>query len=146
VLLAGFTLALAGIVVGSELLVRSSQPLIAALGLSETTFGMTILALVVSVEEVARELPAALKGRPDITFGNVLGSVLAFFLFNAGAIALVRPLPVSEAVLQFYLPVSVGTVVLISAVMWGRTVPRWAGAVLILLYLIFVAGGYVPLV
>jgi hypothetical protein len=25
-------------------------------------------------------------------------------------------------------------------------VPRWAGAVLVLLYLLFVAGGYVPLV
>jgi cation:H+ antiporter len=142
-LLAGFVLALAGIVIGSELLVRASAPLIAALGLSETTFGMTILALVVSIEEVARELPAALKGRPDITFGNVLGSVLAFFLFNAGVIALVRPVPVPDAVLQFYLPVSVATIALISAVMWHRAVPRWAGAVLVLLYLVFAAGGYV---
>jgi len=146
VLLTGFVLALVGIVVGSELLVRSSKPLIAALGLSETTFGMTVLALVVSVEEVARELPAALKGRPDITFGNVLGSVLAFFLFNAGVIALARPVPVSDTVLQFYLPVSVGTVVFISAAMLGRAVPRWAGAILVLAYLLFAAGGYVSFI
>jgi len=95
---------------------------------------------------VARELPAALKGRPDITFGNVLGSVLAFFLFNAGIIALVRPVPVSDTVLQFFLPVGLATVVFISSVMLRRTVPRWAGAVLVLLYLLFVAGGYVPLI
>jgi hypothetical protein len=30
--------------------------------------------------------------------------------------------------------------------MFSRRVPRWAGAVLVLLYLLFVAGGYVPLV
>lgn len=146
VLLGGLLVALVGIVVGSELLVRASKPLIAALGLSDTTFGMTILALVVSIEEVARELPAALKGRPDITFGNVLGSVLAFFLFNAGIIALVRPVPVSDTVLQFFLPMGLVTIVFIAAVMFSRRVPRWAGAVLVLLYLLFVAGGYVPLV
>jgi len=95
---------------------------------------------------VARELPAALKGRPDITFGNVLGSVLAFFLFNAGIIALVRPVPVSDTVLQFFLPMGLVTIVFIAAVMFSRRVPRWAGAVLVLLYLLFVAGGYVPLV
>jgi hypothetical protein len=42
--------------------------------------------------------------------------------------------------------VGFATVVFISAVMLRRTVPRWAGAVLVLFYLLFVAGGYVPLV
>lgn len=146
VMLGWFVFSLVAIVAGSELLVTASETLIPALGLSDTTFGMTILALLVSIEEVARELPAALKGRPDITFGNVLGSVLAFFLFNAGIIALVRPVPVSDTVLQFFLPVGLATVVFISAVMLSRSVPRWAGAMLVLLYLLFVAGGYVPLV
>jgi cation:H+ antiporter len=80
---------LVGIVIGSELLVRSSKHIIAMLGLSETVFGMTILAFLVSIEELARTLPAALKGRPEISFGNVVGSVLAMFLFNGGIIALV---------------------------------------------------------
>ncbi|MFB6099461.1 MAG: sodium:calcium antiporter, partial [Salinibacter sp.] len=81
-----FIASLVGIVAGSELLLRGARPIIATLGWTETFFGMTLLALLVSVEEVARELPAALKGRPDISFGNVLGSALAFFGFNAGVI------------------------------------------------------------
>ena len=135
-----FVASLAGIVGGSELLVRGARPLIAALGWTETTFGMTLLALLVSVEEVARELPAALKGRPDISYGNVLGSALAFFGFNAGVIALVRPVPVDPVTQHFYLPVCAGTVLLIALLMWRRRVPRWGGGLLLLAYGVFVFG------
>jgi Ca2+/Na+ antiporter len=55
--------------------------------------------------------------RPDISFGNVLGSILAFFLCNAGVIALVRPVPVDRAVLTFYLPVAVITTAVVSGLM-----------------------------
>lgn len=133
---------LAAIVVGSEMLVRGSETLIARSGLSDTLYGMTILALVVSFEELARELPAAWKGRPEIGFGNVLGSILAFFLFNAGIIALVRPVPVGGPVLSFYLPVCVGTTLVLVGFMLTRRVTRWAGAMLVLLYGAFFLGGY----
>lgn len=136
-------LSLAGIIAGSEMLVAGSESIIAAFGLSETVFGMTILALLVSIEELARELPAALKGRPEISYGNVSGSILAFFLFNAGIIALVQPVAVSDQVLEFYLPVCLITTVVMSFFMLRKKVPRWAGAVLIALYLVFFAGGYV---
>jgi len=53
---------------------------------------------------------------------------------------------VSDTVLQFFLPMGLVTIVFIAAVMFSRRVPRWAGAVLVLLYLLFVVGGYVPLV
>lgn len=137
-----FVASLGGIVLGSELLVRGARPVIAALGWTETAFGMTILALVVSVEEVARELPAALKGRPDVSFGNVLGSALAFFGFNAGVIALVRPVPVAPVTQYFYLPVCGGAVLLIALLMGRRRVSRWGGALLLLIYAVFAAGPF----
>lgn len=133
---------LLAVVVGSEMLVRGSETLISRWGWSDTLFGMTALALVVSFEELARELPAAWKGRPEIGFGNVLGSILAFFLFNAGIIALIRPVPVGEEVLTFYLPVCLGTTVVLSLFMITRRVSRWAGAVLVGLYALFFVGGY----
>lgn len=135
-------LSLAAIVVGSEMLVTGSRTIIDRLGLSETFFGMTILALLVSIEEIARELPAALKGRPEITYGNVVGSILAFFCFNAGIIALVQPIKVEPQVVQFYLPICGVTVLATTATMLTRKVPRWVGALLVLLYLTFVIGGY----
>jgi cation:H+ antiporter len=137
-----FILSLVAIVVGSELLVSGAQTLLKRFEISDLPFGMTILAFLVSIEELERELPAARQGRPEISFGNVLGSILAFFLCNAGIIALVRPVPVDRAVLTFYLPLAFITTALVSGVMLTKRVPRWAGSALILLYGVFVVGAW----
>lgn len=135
-------LSLVMIVAGSELLVHGARGMISRLGLSETLIGMTLIALAISIEELVRELPAALRGHPEISFGNVAGSVLTFFLLNAGIIALIGPLPVDAATVAFYLPVAGGTVVLISTLLLFRHVPRWAGALLLAVYIGFAFGGY----
>lgn len=127
-------LSLLMIVVGSELLVHGAKDLIDRFGLSQTLIGMTVIALAISIEELVRELPAALRGHPEITFGNVAGSVLTFLLFNAGIIALVRPPPVERETTSFYPPVAAATVVLISLFLLFRQIPRWAGALLVALY------------
>lgn len=134
-------LALAGLAIGSELLVRGAQDLIAAAGLSETVIGMSVIALAVSIEEVGRELPAAWRGHPEIALGNVVGSVFAFFLFNAGVIALIRPLPIDDLSRSFYLPAAIATVVLLCGLLSLNRLTRAGGAILILVYAAFVAGG-----
>ncbi len=138
-----FLLSLAAIIGGSELLVSGAQNMITRFGLSETAFGMTVLALLVSIEEVARELPAAMSGRPEISYGNVNGSILAFFLFNAGIIALAHPVNVERRTLWFYLPMALGAIALVSLFLMTKRISRWAGAVLVLVYVAFAAGGYV---
>jgi cation:H+ antiporter len=137
-----FILSLVAIIAGSKMLVSGAQTLLTRFAIADLPFGMTILAFLVSIEELARELPAARQGRPDISFGNVLGSILAFFLCNAGIIALVRPVPVDRAVLTFYLPLAFLTTVMVSGVMLTKRVPRWAGGVLILFYAVFVVGAW----
>ncbi len=134
---------LAGIIAGSEILVSASETIIARIGLSDTVFGMTILAFLISIEELARELPAALKGRTEISFGNVVGSILAFFLFNAGIIALIHPVVVEKQILVFYLPLTLLTIVVLSFFMILRKVTRLAGVLLIMLYAVFFAGAFV---
>lgn len=135
-------LSLAAIIGGSELLVTGATTLLERFGISDVPFGMTVLAFLVSIEELERELPAARKGRPDISFGNVVGSILAFFLCNAGIIALVQPVPVEGVVLKFYLPLALLTTAVILGFMFTKKVPRWAGGLFITLYLVFVIGGW----
>lgn len=134
---------LAAIIGGSEMIVSGSRVILDEFQLSDTVYGMTILAFLVSIEEIARELPAAMKGKPDVSIGNVIGSMLAFFLFNAGVIALVSPVDVSREAVQFFLPVSIGTILFILALLWFiNKIPRWAGAVLVVVYILFVLFGY----
>jgi cation:H+ antiporter len=137
-----FVLSLAAIAVGSEMLLTGAQTLLTRFQIANLPFGMTVLAFLVSIEELERELPAARQGRPDISFGNVLGSILAFFLCNAGIIALVRPVPVDRAVLTFYLPVAFITVIVLTGFMLTKRMPRWAGGILILFYVLFVGGAW----
>lgn len=133
---------LIAIIAGSAMLVQSSEIIIGKLGLSDTVLGMTILALLVSIEELGKELPAALKGRPEISFGNVVGSILAFFLFNAGIISLVQPVPVSNQIMKFYFPFFLFTLVVLLLFMANRKIPRWGGIILIVLYITFFTVGY----
>ncbi|MEM5804830.1 MAG: sodium:calcium antiporter [Candidatus Aenigmatarchaeota archaeon] len=134
--------AIVGIVMGSELLVEGAKPLIGILGITDTLFGMTILAFLISIEELAKQLPAALKGRYDISYGNMNGSVLHFVLLNAGVIALVNPISIAPSVLYFYFPVALLTVVFVSVVMATKQVPRYAGLLLVLLYFLFILRGF----
>lgn len=131
------------IVGGSEMLVKGSEIILDKLGLSDTLYGMTILALLISIEEIARELPAALKGQPDITLGNVVGSVLAFFLFNAGIIALIHPVKIEQEVIGFFMPICFISLlfILISLLFFGK-ISRGAGLILICLYLVFILYRY----
>lgn len=133
---------LVAIIAGSEMVVHSSKTLLAEVGISETVFGMTILALLVSIEELARELPAAMKGRSDISYGNVAGSVLAFFLFNAGVIALINPIPVSSEVIYFHIPFCILTVLFVSYCVIRKSISRPQGVILLVLYTLFFAGSY----
>lgn len=138
-----FLISLLAIIGGSEMVINGSKGLLETLHFSETFYGMTILAFLVSIEEIARELPPALKGKPDISLGNVIGSFIAFFLFNAGIIGIVAPLDLSASILQFFLPVAILSIAFITILLLiAKQIPRWGGLVLVLFYLVFIAGGY----
>lgn len=71
------------------------------------------------------------------------GSVFAFFLLNAGVIALVRPVAVDDETRRFYLPLALAAVLIVSALVRFGTVSRLAGVVVVALYVGFFIGGYV---
>lgn len=131
-----------GIVIGSEMLVEGAKPLIELLGITDTLFGMTIVAFLISVEELAKQIPAALKGRAEISYGNMSGSIFHFLLLNAGIIALINPIIISREILVFYFPIVFIAMTLISGLMLKKNIPRLSGILLILLYLIFILKGY----
>lgn len=90
--------------------------------------------------EATGEVAEALEEAEDLTKWKSVGLlVLSLAAIVAGSEMIVLGSPVR----RFYLPVCFATVAVISVFMAGKRMSRTAGALLILLYAIFVVGGYV---
>jgi cation:H+ antiporter len=108
-------------------------------GISQSLLGNTAVAAAVEVEEVSRVAVPARHGRGDVALGNVFGTIAHFAAFNAGIIALVRPIHLDSASLHLHLPAAAASVLILAGLTsWRRGLRRLDGALLIALY-----GGYV---
>lgn len=65
---------LVGIVVGSELVVDSASYLAGAIGMSERTIALTVIAFGTSLPELVTTIVAARKNEQDLVVGNIIGS------------------------------------------------------------------------
>jgi len=131
---------LAGLVVGAEVLVLGTRGIVESLGISETVFGLLVVAAAVSFEEVVLEMVPAHRGQPEISVGNALGTLLFLLTGSLGVIALVKPLAVPEAVTSFHAPALVIAVLLLLALLVRGRLGRLEGAVLIAVYGAYVIG------
>jgi cation:H+ antiporter len=139
-LLAGLGL----LTLGGELLGEGIRKVVARFGVSEALFGNTAVAASVEAEEVARVTTPARRGRGDVALGNIFGTIVHFVGFNAGVIALVRPLELGDASRYLHLPVAVAAPVVLSAVVLaGGRLGRLEGAGLLGLYVCYVSGAVV---
>lgn len=110
------------------------------LGVPQTLLGNTALAATVEAEELARFAVPARRGRPEIGLGSIAGTVVHFAAFNAGIIAIVKPLTLGSDTTHFYLPVAAASPAILAAVLVLRKqLGRLEGAALTGLYVAYVA-------
>lgn len=131
--------ALVGLAVGAEMVVWSTRRILALFDLPTTVFGMIVVAFAISVEELARTLVPALKGRAEISLGNVVGSAAYFFTFNAGLIALTAPVVVPPATQLAHYPFAFAAAALVGLIAIKQGMGRAVGALLLGIYGSFVA-------
>ena len=67
-------LGLAGIIIGSDLVVNSASSLATTMGISERVIALTVIALGTSLPELVTTVVAAKKGETELVLGNILGS------------------------------------------------------------------------
>jgi len=89
---------LAGLAIGGELLVRGAVGIAHKLGVSTLFTGLVIVGFATSMPEMVASVEAALRGSPQIAWGNIYGSNLANTLLILGATALVMNPPQAIAV------------------------------------------------
>jgi cation:H+ antiporter len=84
------------------------------------------------------------RGKPELALGNSGGTIVHFIAFNAGAIALVKPLSLNSETLALHLPVSVAaTLTFCGLLALRRGLGRVEGAVLVALYAAYVSAAVI---
>lgn len=118
-------------------LVQGIIDLAAVVGVGTEFVAITAVGIGTSLPEVAVSLSAVRRSEPEIAVGNVLGSNVFNALAVMGVPSLLLPLTVPTDVRTFALPVMVIASVLYFFITQDREITRWEGAVLLLLYAVF---------
>jgi cation:H+ antiporter len=97
-----------------------------------------VVAIGTSLPELATSVVAAVRGESDIALGNVVGSNLFNLLGILGVTGLVQPVPLPPgAGLDLLVMIATAWLVLPLA-RSGLHLHRWEGAVLVVLYVVYV--------
>jgi cation:H+ antiporter len=126
--------------VGGEILGEGIRNVVSRFGVSQTLLGNTVIAASVEAEELGRVAVPAKRGRGDVAIGNIVGTVAHFIAFNAGVIALVKPLQLDAVTRHLHLPVATLSVPLVCLLLiFRKRVSRWEGALLLVAYAAYIA-------
>lgn len=134
-------LGLAGLVFGGDKFVDGASGIASALGVSDAIIGLTIVSAGTSLPELATSVAAALKGKPGIAIGNVIGSNIFNIFMVLGASATIRPIAFGSIGLVdlFVLTAACILLWLFGWFFKERTFTRIEGALLISGYVAYVA-------
>jgi len=122
----------------ASVVVGSVVDLAAAFGVGTEVVAVTVLAFGTVLPEIAVSTAAARRGDAAIAVGTVLGSNIANTFGVLGVASLVGPLSVPPTIRTFGVPAMVLATVLYLFVTQDRTITRWEGATLLVLYVGFV--------
>ncbi len=134
-------LGLVGLILGGKWIVDGAVHMALRLGLSQSLVGVTVVAIGTSLPELATSAVAAARKNVEIAVGNVVGSNIFNVFFVLGISSVIKPMPFS---LRNNMDIGVGVLaglLLFICMFTGqrRSLDRWEGAVLVGLYLCYMA-------
>jgi len=138
--LPGLLMAVGGIVLtvlGARLLVEGAIEVARASGMPETLIGLTIVAVGTSLPELVTSAMAALRGRSDLAFGNVVGSNIYNAIGILGITAVVRPIEAPPELARFDVWIMLAAAALVLA-QRNLRLGRREGLVLVVCYALYV--------
>jgi len=129
-----------GLFFGGKWIVEGATIISSDLGVSQSTVGLTLVAMATSLPELVTSVVAALKKNTDIAIGNVLGSNIFNIFLVLGASAVIHPIDFDSS-----LNVEIGILIIASLFLMivirvgstKRTITRLEGVLLTVGYFIF---------
>lgn len=132
---------LAALIFGGDRFVAGASAIASAMGVSDAVIGLTIVACGTSLPELATSITAAVKGKPGIAIGNVIGSNIFNIFFVLGTSATIIPLQFGS-IGNIDLLTLLGASILFLLFGWlikTRTITRGEGIVMVAVYVAYVA-------
>ena len=131
---------LAGIIIGSDLVVDNATNIAASLGVSQRVIALTVVALGTSLPELVTTIVSSKKGEQDLLLGNIIGSnifnicvVLGIPVAIFGSIT-----PGSFQTIDLYMLILTAVVLFLFAET-KRTITRLEGACMLLTFIAYYA-------
>ena len=138
-----FAAGVAMVVVGSNWIVEHGTVMAKAMGMSDLLIGVTFYAFGTSLPELAIALGAVFRRQADVTLGEIYASNIFTGLFVAGALCLIRPLPVDPMIVGRDLPMLIVAGVLLQMfVTTGGKFVRSEAVAMIAIFVLFLAAQF----
>lgn len=126
------------IAVGSDWVVDGACTVAAAIGISQTLIGLTVVAFGTSLPELVTSIVAAKKGEVDMALGNVIGSNIFNILMVLGIAAAISPVTfLTENIID------IAVLIVFSVLGWimawtKKELNRKEGIIMLFLYAVYV--------
>ena len=125
---------------GADFFVEGASAVAKKLHVPALVIGMTIVAMGTSLPELSVSVTASIAGSNQLAIGNVVGSNIFNLMVVLGSCALFSALEVSDDTIKKDLPFSIiCTVALMVMGIIGNSVGHFDGAILLVLFIIFLA-------
>ncbi|MGY8702159.1 MAG: calcium/sodium antiporter [Candidatus Poseidoniales archaeon] len=141
-LLLAFAIAL--LITSADFFIEGAKGLARRAGIAEIVIGLTIVSIGTSLPEILVTSTAAYGGASDpalidLAIGNIFGSVLVQITLILGIVVMVRPLEIRPDWIKRDGMLMLGAILLLSLLLiWGRSLSRWEGALLVGLYCYYI--------
>ena len=123
------------LVFGGQLLVSGAMDMARIFGVSETAIGLTVVAIGTSLPELAASIAAAVRGKPGLAIGNVVGSNIYNILLIGGATMTIAPFAIPADLLTYELALlALSAVAFLALVARAKQIGRAMGAILLIAF------------
>ena len=130
---------LAGVLWGSDLMVKGAVGVAQQAGISQAVIALSIVAIGTSLPELFISLFASLRGHASLAIGNIIGSNISNILLILGAVASTGPLNISAEIANRDVWVMLGVAILGLVLMRSaRRMSRTEGLFSLVLYALYV--------
>lgn len=128
---------------GSRLVVTYGTEIAHQLGIPELIIGLTLVSIGTSLPEIITAITSFRKGCQDLSIGNIIGANILDITMILGVSSMFVDLTVNSQLLRYDYIFMMLLFILVAVFGYRKKITRWQGAVIALVYIVYLVGLFV---